>query len=72
MKKPPSGIIELPDDILKAVNRGNWEYLWKHYMTTYEVRENKHDIGYIWSPAITRQFIKKLLNDKPKKRIKRT
>lgn len=51
----------IPDDIIRAVNRDNWEHLWKNFMTTYEVDRETHKVDYLWDTDTTREFIKALL-----------
>ena len=49
--------IKLPDDIVRQVNKDNWEYLFDKYMTV----KTDDGVTYVWTPDVMKEFIRKLV-----------
>lgn len=46
---------ELPESIIKNVNRKNWERVFDNEMI--------YEGEYVWKPEVMKEFIRKLLNE---------
>ena len=52
--------IKLPDDIIKSVNKDNWEELFDRFM----IVETDEGEEYVWTPKDEmKEFIRKLVED---------
>jgi hypothetical protein len=55
--------MNLPEDIIKKVNKDNWEELWDGLMITPAPKEASYDWEYVYIPDVTKDFIKALIQD---------